>query len=193
MLTSALLASSASALAITLPQVFTLPREILDSSDVPFLPQTIWLGQNLNYSQFAPLVNLANSTYGPIQGRGEAHITVITPPEFFAMQSVMGIDEINSIALAANIQSTVFYPYCLATQSAILNGVQQNSYNVLIHAPGLEKLRANIGKLVTQRGGVFDAANFTPHITVGFTLRDLFESDGVAKTAKTCIRPVIVH
>lgn len=50
---------------------------------------------------------------GPLINRGEAHITTITPPEFSVLNAPpanVTINEINKIALKANIQVLIIFP-----------------------------------------------------------------------------------
>jgi len=56
-------------------------------------------------------------------------------------------------------------------------------------APGLFDIRREIEKLYRKRGGegaLFQAESFWPHVTVGFTYRDMFLEDGVFKGLNSC-------
>ncbi|KAJ2338139.1 hypothetical protein GGH92_007306, partial [Coemansia sp. RSA 2673] len=67
---------------------FALPRDALDSHDIPFSnhsnnrPFGSYLQQTLDFTHFADLFKAINATVGTLQSRGEAHITVVSPPEY---------------------------------------------------------------------------------------------------------------
>ncbi|KAK9761437.1 hypothetical protein K7432_013657, partial [Basidiobolus ranarum] len=70
-------------------KTFSLSKKATDGKRVPFIPHVgsqpfaNWLGMNLDFKYVAPLSNALNSSLPlTIKGRGEAHITVLTPPEF---------------------------------------------------------------------------------------------------------------
>ena len=116
---------------------------------------------------------------------GEAHITTITPPEFTNIFSTyVTIQEIDNIARANNIQDADLRVDGLGRGVVVINNRQEETYFILVHSEKLLKIRREIWKLLVSRGGdpkSFDADHFYPHITLGFTLRDLHESDGVLK------------
>lgn len=67
------------------------------------------------------------------------------------------------------------------------------TYFLVVGSPALLAIRKKISKLFVEKGGQakdFVADNFFPHVTIGFTQRDLFESDGVVKDATSCILPL---
>ncbi|KAJ1775088.1 hypothetical protein LPJ62_006961, partial [Coemansia sp. RSA 2167] len=67
------------------------------------------------FSQFKALFDAVNATTGSLQSRGEAHVTIITPPEFDRVLKPAGvtIQEIEEIAQQANIQHSRLTPVCL--------------------------------------------------------------------------------
>jgi hypothetical protein len=128
-----------------------------------------------------------------LKNRGEAHITVITPPEATALKGFVDISEMNDIAIAMQIQNTRFYPACIGRGAAALNGKIEQTYFVVVSAPNLVEIRRAIERLYIARGGNpanFVADHYFPHITLGFTARDLFEQDGVIKDRSSCVAPL---
>lgn len=136
-----------------------------------------------------------------LKHRGEAHITVITPPEYDRLlRPHLSIAEIDEIARAAGIQRARFTVRCLGRASAELErgeGVEgsetAHAYFLVIASDDLLEIRRAVHRALVARGG--DAGGFDPerwqsHITVGFTHRDLHESDGASKGPESCWAPV---
>jgi hypothetical protein len=64
---------------------------------------------------------------------------------------------------------------------------------VVVNVPVLVRIRYVIHKeFMALRGRAqdFTPNHFYPHITLGFTKRDLYEQDGVKKNSDTCIYPL---
>ncbi|MBY0515504.1 MAG: 2'-5' RNA ligase family protein [Bacteriovoracaceae bacterium] len=119
--------------------------------------------------------------------RGESHITVITPVEFWNLLRPQGItiETLNQLAQEANIQAFPFREICLG------KGVLKNeeTYYVVIHSPDILNFRKKI-QLLLKEPNKFRPENYYPHITIGFTQRDLHESDGVLKDEKSCFKSI---
>lgn len=125
-----------------------------------------------------------------LQNRGEAHITVITPPEFEQLKSVLSMELLNEVALLNRIQETPFEIVCVGRGQLKENRKVLSTYYVVLEAPELVSLRQTIATLYRTRGGPasgFNPDDFYPHITVGFTERDLHQSDGVIKSKASCL------
>jgi hypothetical protein len=63
------------------------------------------------------------------------------------------------------------------------------TYYVLVEAAGLESIRGEIYRRYVERGGdryAWAPRRYNPHISIGFTERDLFEQDGVTKDRSQC-------
>ncbi|KAI9593413.1 hypothetical protein BDF19DRAFT_415521 [Syncephalis fuscata] len=117
------------ATAISVKNDLTTTRHLLhidpmvyNSSRVPFTPHngtepmTSYLEQTLNYTSLqASFEELRQQVPRSLKSRGEAHITVITPPEFDDALQKVGItmDEVNAIALRRNIQQNHFRILCV--------------------------------------------------------------------------------
>ncbi|KAI8908059.1 hypothetical protein EDD86DRAFT_208804 [Gorgonomyces haynaldii] len=197
-----------------LPNVFTLDAQALDTSSIAFKPKTgappfgSFLQQTLDVSFVQPIFNQLDQEAGPLITRGEAHITVIAPTEFAnVFDGVLSIQEINTIAKQSKIQSSAFSPICVARQSQIetkktagrrtdLIGKRTFVYNILVQAPQLVSIRQSIANAFVQKGGdatLFNATDYTPHITLGFENHDWFPENGVYKVPSTCFATVNVQ
>lgn len=122
--------------------------------------------------------------------RGEAHITVITPPEFERLRSVLSMELINEVALLNRIQETPFEIVCIGRGQIQENRKTLSTYFVVVDAPELLTMRHTIATLYKTHGGrpsEFDPDLFYPHITIGYTERDLHLQDGVAKDKSSCL------
>jgi 2'-5' RNA ligase len=129
-------------------------------------------------------------SYRTLKNRGESHITVITPPEFQDdLSKFISIQEINEIAEKNNIQQSTYKPLCIGKGMATDKEKFLETYYIVVESENLFKIRKEIAKLYNSKGGKkFDPMNYYPHITLGFTDRDLFESDGLIKNNKTCMK-----
>lgn len=121
---------------------------------------------------------------------GEAHITVITPPEYNSIQKYISISEINNIARINRIQSSDLQ--VLGIGSA--KNSESETFFVLVRSRNLIKIREEVFQFIKRKNknftySVFDPYWYFPHITVGFTKKDLHESDGVLKSAKKTFDP----
>ena len=185
---------------------YTVDLSLTDASTVPFLPHLkatpygSYLIQNLNFSFVNPIFAILNHTYGPLSNRGEAHITIISPPEWMAgLSSVLKMEEINQIALDNKIQGSPFKLLCIARQSQFNAPLSKRTYvyNILVENKNAIKIRELVHDLYISKGG--DASNFNPyniypHITLGFDVdgKDWFPEDQVFKTKETCIADLTV-
>jgi len=188
------------------PPTFTLLRPALTTANVPFQshsgtqPFQSYLVQTIDFQFVKPLYDQIQQTLPyPIQTRGEAHITVVTPPEFDKVLSPVGITmaDIDRIALKHRIQNTKMTPKCIGSARTRLDGHPNldEVYFVVMDAPHLLPIRKDIQKLFLSKGGsgaLFEAEAFWPHVTVGFTYRDMFIEDGVFKGMNSCIAKVTV-
>ncbi|KAJ2329320.1 hypothetical protein IWW51_000673 [Coemansia sp. RSA 2702] len=185
---------------------FTLKRDALDSGRVPFAshaenrPFGSYLQQTLDFAPFADLFGAVNATTGTLQSRGEAHITVITPPEFDRVLKPAGvtIQEIEAIALRANIQHARLSPVCLGRFSGSLPHPKTDtdsgqfllfSLVVADDYGDLLAIRKKVFGLFREKGGegaLFQPEGFWPHATIGYDRRDLFIEDGIYKGTNYC-------
>ena len=124
-----------------------------------------------------------------LSARNEAHVTVISPPEFQTLKALISMSEINEIAERWEIQKSEVHAVCIGRGEAALNGHEERTYFVVVEAENLFSIRRAVRDLFVERGGdaeSFKADHFYPHITIGFTKQDLHEQNGVIKNAKSC-------
>ena len=147
-----------------------------------------YLTMNLPYEPVRGLWEQMEKKLGKrLINRGEAHITVITPPEFTSgLDKKVSIQEIHNIAKKMKIQKSNFDVLCIGSGKKKIDGKLEETFFVVVQSNDLMKIRKAVQKLFVKRGGdpsQFRPEKFYPHITIGFTKRDLHESDGVIKGA----------
>jgi 2'-5' RNA ligase len=142
---------------------------------VPFAPvEEVFdaLGKNVN-------VKLKN--------RGEAHITVVTPTEFQgALKGKISLTVANQIADQMNLQDSTFKVECLGSGKVTSSSKNLEAYFLVVSSPDLVDIRKQIAKKAGNPIG-FDPEDYRPHITVGFTERDLHVEDCVYKDLSSCV------
>ncbi|CAO3612009.1 unnamed protein product [Cunninghamella echinulata] len=173
-----------------------LSKNLYKTKKIPFKEHnedSPWLGMELDFQYVKPIFDSLNSTTQPLLTRNEAHITIISPPEYKILSSVnITIVDINAVAMKHKVQSSHFKVTCLGKVS------QQNNtvYQLIVTSPDLIKIREDIFRLYYSKHGnlaLFDPHSFWPHITVGFTNHDLFIENGVYKGLNACYRPITLH
>ena len=124
---------------------------------------------------------------------GEAHVTVITPPEFFhILKSKLSMDDIDKIAQRYEIQNASLMIQGLGSAKKFIEGKEEETFFLIVDSFELRNIRQQIYYEFVRRGGspsAFDPSWFFPHITIGFTKRDLHETDGVIKNLKNSFDP----
>ncbi len=125
---------------------------------------------DFKYPDFAQLVDVAEKMAGrELITRGEAHLTVLTPQEYQRLGSQMRdlfIQELRNLEWA---QDTV-EALCIASGSIEIKGRTESTYFVVVSAPQIDRIRRRYG-----------LTTYYPHVTLGFTQRDLHLEDGVVK------------
>lgn len=125
-----------------------------------------------------------------LQSRGEAHITVITPLEMTVLRARLSLEQINGTIAKLNIQSIPIQLQCLGRLQLKQGDRLLATYFLLVQAPGLLQVREKLRQQFVAAGGdgqAFVVERFRPHITVGFTERDLHPEDGVFKDSRSCL------
>ena len=178
--------------------VYQLNQKIMNGTSVEFIEHSgpgafdNYLMMNLPFEPMADLFRqLLIVEKTQLTSRGEAHITVITPVEFWNVLRPKSItmDEINEMARQMEIQRSEFNVVCLGRGTALVEGKQETAYFVVVKSEKLLRIRKEVQKMFVARGGAesdFLPDRFYPHITLGFTKRDLHESDGVVKDVSSC-------
>lgn len=156
-----------------------------------------YLAQNLHYPPFADLRGALEGRLGHgLLNRGEAHLTLITPPEFDqVLKTHLSMEDLHGLARDADIQGFDFEPICLGRAAKTLEEGPAETFFVVVRSDAARALRARIHALFVERGGsagAFEPDKYDPHITLGFTVRDLHREDGVRKDESSCWRPLYV-
>ncbi|KAF8980301.1 hypothetical protein BGZ46_004376 [Entomortierella lignicola] len=190
-------------------KALVIDKRVLQTSKVPFIPHTgtelftNWVGLNVDFKYVKPVFNVVNSTHalsnGTLISRGESHVTIILPTEYDTILHPAGvtIEELNAIATHKNaLQRSKFELECLGrVQVTTKDNVFQQSVQIILkNYKDLISYRQQVFKLFVKKGGnpaLFDAENFTPHITLGFKHRDIFVEDGVFKGKNACIHKIV--
>lgn len=140
---------------------------------------------DLPYDPFRRLTESLETFEGiKLKTRGEAHITLITPPEFDVLSKHLAESEIRHAFDAVALRPAE--PVCVGRGQV---GAAKTYYVVVKLASAL-RARELLAQKYKSRGGdgaQFKAAVFYPHVTLGFTDRDLHIQDGVVKDAKSCV------
>lgn len=158
-----------------------------------------WMQMTLPYPPMADLLNQVRRWEGiPLRNRGEAHITVVTPVEFWNALKPHGItvQAMDELAREMNIQASRFDVLCLGRGAVKIHGKLEKTYYVVVRSDDLIRIRKKIQELLVSQGGKpedFEPLNYFPHITLGFTKRDLYESDGVKKDIQSCVHEIVLH
>lgn len=150
-----------------------------------------YLSLELPYAPFESLrLRLEKELQITLKNRGEAHITVISPPEFKKMQKKLSMKEIYSLAEKRGLLQTPYQLICIGKGTASERGETLSTYFAVVQAENLFSIRKAIQDLYIKRGGDkgdFNPEQFYPHVTLGFTHRDLHFEDGIIKGANSCI------
>lgn len=153
-----------------------------------------WIGQNLQFAPFDKLrLQLEKYLGRHLQNRGEAHITVVTPPEFESLKKCLSIDDIEVFLDRKALQDATYVPECIGRGSLGAPPFRQETYFVVVTAPALTGLRKKLETAAAAKGCTdFKASPYYPHVTLGFDQRDLHEADGVRKDTRSCAHPLHV-
>ena len=126
---------------------FKVPNEFLNASQIEPVNYTNYLTVNLDYNLLLPMLERLNKSFGPLRSRSEAHITVISPPEFIkGLSTTLSMEDINNLALEEDLQSTPFTIHCLGCQSQYDKSLGKRSavYNLILRADKLVDFRSKV-------------------------------------------------
>lgn len=116
---------------------------------------------------------------------GEAHVTVVTPVEYWdTLRHKLSIEEIETIALNNDIQGSDLKLLGVGSGRALLEGRREETFFFVVKSDALLRIRREIQRVYAARGGRpgdFQPEVFYPHVTIGYTKRDLHLQDGVIK------------
>lgn len=121
-----------------------------------------------------------------LKSRGEAHITIVTPPEFEILKKKIKPDRIHEVASTFLDKTIPFEHVCLGEGEKKIKDQIEKVFFVVVTAPDLLRLRRTLAEEGHFSKNEFDPDLFFPHITLGFTERDLYYEDGVIKNKESC-------
>jgi hypothetical protein len=117
---------------------------------------------------------------------GEAHVTVITPPEYKNILSKhVTMDAIENIAQSADMQSANIEVYGVGSGRKKVDGKVEETYFLIVDSSKLRQIRHLIWEEYVRSGGRpndWDPTWFFPHVTIGFTKQDIHEPDAIKNT-----------
>lgn len=184
------------------PIALNLSAEMLENQTLPFIehvgPVDDRFGTTLAMNvQYDPILSLRDQLREELKlveplrfftgfaKNGEAHVTVVTPVEYHdKLRAFVAPERMNEIATRFDIQASELRVLGLGKGEAVLGNKQEQTYFVIVKAPNLLRIRRAIYREYIRNGGPKDGWNpdhFFPHVTVGYTARDLHEDDGILK------------
>lgn len=165
-----------------------LAKSVYHDGDAPF---GSYLTLDLKYGPYKKIYNELKKDYPQLQSREEAHITVLTPVEYHQqLAKFISIKKLYKKTKRNNLQMAKFEILCLGRGEKEIDGKKEYTFYLVLSSPELFMERIKIKKMIKNKGK-FNPQNYYPHITIGFTKRDLHESDGVIKDIKSCYRSII--
>lgn len=139
-------------------------------------PYGKYISLDVSYLPVESLFKQLKGIHPNLKNRGEAHITVLTPIEYHCIFLPQGvtIDDLKSV-----INRNENKQFKLLS---IGNGYKDldETFFIIAESNDLLEIRKKF-KALLKDPSKFNHMNFYPHITLGFTKRDLHESDGVFK------------
>ena len=120
---------------------------------------------------------------------------MLRPTEFKILSNYISIEDINKIALENNIQNTKFEVQGLGNGSTKISNIGEFTYFVIVRADELLNIRKLISNVCVEAGmdsSSWNYSKYNPHITIGYTKRDLHEEDGVIKNSSSKIADIKV-
>lgn len=150
-----------------------------------------YLALDLPFAGFEKIRKTVEQKQGlTLQNRGEAHITVITPPEYKKMEKKVSMKEITVLAEKMDLLHSPYKLLCVGKGSLKEHDRSKSTFYVVVESDRLFQIRKAVQMLYIKKGGKAEDFNpdlFYPHVTLGFTDRDLHYEDGVIKDASSCL------
>lgn len=171
-------------------KTLTLSREVYQA--VPFSSQysdTGALIRSVHYPSVNALIPQLNALYKlNLEDRREAHITVISPPDFqTSLTKVFTVNEM-LYRYSSNIQDLPFKIVCVGSRKS--SDGQNLVFYLVVESPKLSEIRFDLAKEADLRARaqsiplVFKPEVFYPHITIGYVKGDVFE---FSKGIESCL------
>jgi hypothetical protein len=177
-------------------ETYKVSGDILDTSLItnPNHPESNYISVGLPFSPAKSLKQeIERKTGRKLIDRGEAHITVVTPPEMDVLRQKLSKERIAELTGVDEIQDENFSIVCLGRGRITSSAKTLETYFIVVASRGLVERRTRLEQDFLAMGGAkteFRAAYYFPHVTLGYTDRDLHESDGIIKDEKSCVAPL---
>lgn len=168
---------------------FSISTRAVQPAGATFVAHSDYVAANVPASPVIALRKSVEKTLGgALKNRGEAHVTTITPPEMAVLERKLDANEIQSVAVDAGVQRAALTPRCIGMGE---KGKDRTFFLVVDSSDLIAVRRALAARYIAKGGarGDFEPDKFFPHVTLGFTKRDLFEQDGVVKSVASCPKP----
>lgn len=148
-----------------------------------------YISYDLEYNAFEEMRLKLEKTLGtPLKNRGEAHITVVTPPEYEKLSKKLAPEQIHSIANESLSKHPSYQIVCVGKGSITINNKSESTYYAVVTADELISIRKKLAEASGITKDQFDPNLYFPHVTLGFTSRDLHYEDGVKKDKNSCLK-----
>jgi len=160
---------------------------------IPFISHSNWLAVNLDFQHYEKVRKQLETLIGrPLKHRGEAHITLISPPEFESFAKVISMSELEKELGTDRVQNLEFEEICIGKGSKAKGSTQKiETFFIVVESKAIRSLRLQIQDILVKRGHKqFKAEAFDPHITLGFDERDLHKEEGITKSRASCFFPL---
>lgn len=148
-----------------------------------------YISYDLEFKPFEEMRLQLEKTLGsPLKNRGEAHITVITPPEYAKLSEKMKPEQIHALANETLVKTPKYEIICVGSGSLTIKDQVEKTYYVVVHANQLLEIRKKLAEASGLTKTQFDPALYFPHVTLGFTSRDLHYEEGIVKDKNSCLK-----
>jgi len=142
-------------------------------------PYGSYITRNLDYPRYEKVFEQLKKDYPQLKNRGEAHITVLTPVEYYcnfkpAGTTIKQLEEMIGPFINENGFKVNFSIKSIGSHQVD----EKETFFIIVDSLDLIKLRK---KWATLPNNGFKPELFYPHITIGFTDQDLHSSQGVIK------------
>ena len=157
-----------------------------------------YLIQNVSYEPVLKIKNAIEKIKNiQLISRGEAHITILTPPEFNKIKESypdFSMEQIESL-YKDKIQNMSWKNLGIGVQKGQNHkGEYSEVYYLVVHSKDLRELRYKIQKDFDISNEVFNPELQDFHVTIGFTNSDLHNIDKSAKTLdKDLAMPLVIN
>ena len=148
-----------------------------------------YVSLDLAYATYSEkLQKLEKQIQKSLKNRGEAHITLITPPEYNHLRQRLSDIEIHEQAKLFLKSPPRFKEFCIGSGETSINQKKETTYYVVVESSDFIAFRKKLAQLSQLPVTEFNPDLFYPHITLGFTSRDLHYEDGVIKNKQSCLK-----